>query len=166
MRRERRGAAELGETAGDAHAPPAGGNAAPLREVPRYPLALREVNGPIPRCDGGPGGSYVVLEAPRWFSLPAADARLTGVARGWLWLGLFALIGSGLLSIVLRFVPYIGPAIAMILPLFLALRAAIRAKVLVSQAALDANQDNLLSEDEVDDFDDDGSDDLQLPGGA
>jgi hypothetical protein len=35
------------------------------------------------------------------FSLPAADARLTGVARGWLWLGLFALIGSGLLSIVL-----------------------------------------------------------------
>ena len=35
------------------------------------------------------------------FSLPEADARLAGVARGWLWLGLLALIGSGLLSIVL-----------------------------------------------------------------
>ncbi len=35
------------------------------------------------------------------FSLPEADARLRGVARGWLWLGLLALIGSGVLSIVL-----------------------------------------------------------------
>jgi heme/copper-type cytochrome/quinol oxidase subunit 1 len=35
------------------------------------------------------------------FSLPEADARLLGVARGWLWLGLLALIGSGILSIVL-----------------------------------------------------------------
>jgi len=35
------------------------------------------------------------------FSLPGADARLVGVARGWLWLGLLALIGSGVLSIVL-----------------------------------------------------------------
>ncbi|MCK6383073.1 MAG: cbb3-type cytochrome c oxidase subunit I [Rhodocyclaceae bacterium] len=35
------------------------------------------------------------------FSLPEADARLAGVARGWLWLGLLALIGSGVLSIVL-----------------------------------------------------------------
>ena len=35
------------------------------------------------------------------FSLPEADARLLGVARGWLWLGLLALIGSGVLSIVL-----------------------------------------------------------------
>ena len=35
------------------------------------------------------------------FSLPEADIRLRGVARGWLWLGLFALIGSGILSIVL-----------------------------------------------------------------
>ncbi len=35
------------------------------------------------------------------FSLPEADARLIGIARGWLWLGLFALIGSGVLSIVL-----------------------------------------------------------------
>ena len=35
------------------------------------------------------------------FSLPGADARQLGVARGWLWLGLAALIGSGVLSIVL-----------------------------------------------------------------
>ncbi|MDR2240292.1 MAG: cbb3-type cytochrome c oxidase subunit I [Zoogloeaceae bacterium] len=35
------------------------------------------------------------------FSLPETDARLTGVARGWLWLGLLALIGSGVLSIIL-----------------------------------------------------------------
>lgn len=35
------------------------------------------------------------------FLLPAADARLAGIARGWLWLGLLALIGSGLLSIIL-----------------------------------------------------------------
>lgn len=35
------------------------------------------------------------------FSLPEADARAAGVARGWLWLGLLALIGSGILSIVL-----------------------------------------------------------------
>ena len=35
------------------------------------------------------------------FSLPEADARLAGAARGWLWLGLLALIGSGVLSIVL-----------------------------------------------------------------
>ncbi|PKO71035.1 MAG: cytochrome C oxidase subunit I [Betaproteobacteria bacterium HGW-Betaproteobacteria-14] len=35
------------------------------------------------------------------FSLPEADFRLRGLARGWLWLGLLALIGSGVLSIVL-----------------------------------------------------------------
>jgi len=35
------------------------------------------------------------------FSLPETDARLTGIARGWLWLGLLALIGSGVLSIIL-----------------------------------------------------------------
>ncbi len=35
------------------------------------------------------------------FSLPEADLRLRGLARGWLWLGLLALIGSGVLSIVL-----------------------------------------------------------------
>ncbi len=35
------------------------------------------------------------------FLLTPADARLTGIARGWLWLGLLALIGSGLLSIIL-----------------------------------------------------------------
>lgn len=35
------------------------------------------------------------------FGLPEADARLRGLARGWLWLGLLALIGSGILSIVL-----------------------------------------------------------------
>jgi hypothetical protein len=48
---------------------------------------------PLPREGGGGEGSL--------FSLPEADARLTGIARGWLWLGLFALIGSGVLSIVL-----------------------------------------------------------------
>ena len=35
------------------------------------------------------------------FSLPEADASRAGVARGWLWLSLLALIGSGALSIVL-----------------------------------------------------------------
>lgn len=35
------------------------------------------------------------------FSLPEADFRLRALARGWLWLGLLALIGSGVLSIVL-----------------------------------------------------------------
>ena len=35
------------------------------------------------------------------FSLPDTDFRLRGLARGWLWLGLLALIGSGVLSIVL-----------------------------------------------------------------
>ena len=35
------------------------------------------------------------------FSLPEADVRLAAVARGWLWLGLLALIGSGVLSIIL-----------------------------------------------------------------
>ncbi len=35
------------------------------------------------------------------FSLPDADGRLVAAARGWLWLGLAALIGSGVLSIVL-----------------------------------------------------------------
>ena len=35
------------------------------------------------------------------FSLPEADVCQAGVARGWLWLGLLALIGSGILSIVL-----------------------------------------------------------------
>ncbi len=35
------------------------------------------------------------------FSLPETDSRLRGLARGWLWLGLLALIGSGVLSIVL-----------------------------------------------------------------
>ncbi len=35
------------------------------------------------------------------FSLPGADARLGAIARGWLWLGLAALIGSGFLSIIL-----------------------------------------------------------------
>ena len=35
------------------------------------------------------------------YSLQVADPRLQRLARGWLWLGLLALIGSGLLSIVL-----------------------------------------------------------------
>ncbi|MBI4988225.1 MAG: cbb3-type cytochrome c oxidase subunit I [Rhodocyclales bacterium] len=35
------------------------------------------------------------------YSLDVADAGLRRLARGWLWLGLLALIGSGLLSIVL-----------------------------------------------------------------
>ncbi len=35
------------------------------------------------------------------YTLPTADARLKRLARGWLWLGLAALIGSGVLSIVL-----------------------------------------------------------------
>ena len=36
------------------------------------------------------------------FSLPEADARLLGVARGWLWLGLLALIGSGAFPLVIE----------------------------------------------------------------
>ena len=35
------------------------------------------------------------------YALPEADARLVRLARGWLWLGLAALIGAGLLSILL-----------------------------------------------------------------
>jgi hypothetical protein len=35
------------------------------------------------------------------YSLPVSDERLKRLARGWLWLGLLALIGSGLLSILL-----------------------------------------------------------------
>ena len=35
------------------------------------------------------------------FSLPETEAGPAGVARGWLWLGLLALIGSGVLSIIL-----------------------------------------------------------------
>lgn len=37
-------------------------------------LALREVHGPIPRREGGPGGFYIELEEPRWLYLPAAEA--------------------------------------------------------------------------------------------
>jgi hypothetical protein len=42
-----------------------------------------------------------IAAAATGYILPDADARLRKLARGWLWLGLLALIGSGILSILL-----------------------------------------------------------------
>jgi hypothetical protein len=46
-------------------------------------------------------GAARIAPAATDYTLPEADARLKALARGWLWLGLAALIGSGLLSVLL-----------------------------------------------------------------